>query len=103
MENYCDDLPVFLWSEGLQIRGDVSDPFDPSSGWVTDVWSLLLDAILSRLLELVVVWGLTLKFLRCGSIVGLIWGVQLGFRMVGGEGEWAVVLPPFHYLTLQKL
>ena len=39
------NLPVLLWSKGVEIRGDFSDPFDSSSGCETGVWSWLLKAI----------------------------------------------------------
>ena len=46
VENCIDDLPVLFWSEGLEIRGDSCDPFDPSLGGVAGIWSWLVVAIL---------------------------------------------------------
>ena len=54
--------------------GDSIDPFDPSSWWVTGVWSWLLDAIfgVNGVKVVGVGGGLGTDFLRCGSIIGLI-------------------------------
>ena len=74
MENCIDDLPVLFWSEGLEIRGDSCDPFDPSLCGVAGIWSWLAVAILgvNGVRVVGVGGGLRTDFLQCGSIVGLI-------------------------------
>ena len=78
VKNACGKLhrrfTSLIWSEGLEIRGDFSDPFDPSSCWVAGVWSWLTAAILgvNGVLVVGVGGGLGTDFLQCGSIVRLI-------------------------------
>ena len=69
VDNCCNDLPVLFWSEGLEIRGDSCDPFDPLSCWVAGIGSWLLDAIfgVNSVQVVGVGGGLGTDFLQCGS------------------------------------
>ena len=95
MENCFDDLPVLLWSEGLEIHGDSCDPFYPSSSWVAGIWYWLLDAIFGvNGVKVVGVGGsLGTDILQCGSIIGLILGIPV--KGSGREGRVGCCAPFF--------
>ena len=93
MQNCFDDLPVLFWSEGFEIHGDSSDPFDPSLCGVAGVWSWLLDAIfgVDGVRVVGVGLGLGTDFLQCGVMVGLISSLSDIVEVVGStskSGYW---------------
>ena len=98
-------MPVLLWSKGVEIRGDFSDPFDPSSGCETGVWSWLLEAIFGAngVKVVGVRGGLETDFLQCDSIVGLILGDPIGIEDGGRRGGAGCCAPPFSLFDIVEI
>ena len=96
MENCFDDLPVLLWSEGLETHGDSVDPFDPSSRCETGVWSWLLEAIfgVNGVKGVGVGDGLEAGCSRCVLFIGLTLGVPIRVEGGGRGGGVGHCAPP---------